>query len=250
LGAFWITYHSPDSLSEEQEAYLKDQMGRILETVYTTDKDSRDWEAIIDIHSLARYYVISEVLDHVEAFLGSCYLHKDLGEQRWKLGPLWDLGHAFNGWHDKETFSYIFGNSWRPCIMEELAKFPRLQEEIVKVWNGFYPVRYEHILTFMADWADYVGEALKCNKQRWPDLGNADMQARLEASQRKLNQKVAWLVTQWGEGDPSGNYYDVKSVRLFDMNGRELSKVPTRGFYIEKIYTTEGRRVKIKKFKN
>ena len=79
---FWITYHSPEILSNEQTEYLTNQFKSVIQAIYTEDKQSTEWEQLIDINTLAKLYIVHEVIDHLEGFLGSCYLYKDYGSRR------------------------------------------------------------------------------------------------------------------------------------------------------------------------
>lgn len=45
----WITYHSPEILSDEQKDYLYHQFESIKQAIYVKDKQSTKWEELIDI---------------------------------------------------------------------------------------------------------------------------------------------------------------------------------------------------------
>ena len=201
LDALRITYHSPEILSNIQASYLQDQFDRILKAVYTADKTSAEWEELIDMESLVRYYVLSEAIDHIEAFWGSCYLHKNLGETKWKLGPVWDLGHAFNAFHSKQKFIYDYP-VWGHCIIEEIAKFPNFQAKVNKVWNELYKDIYPTMNLFIDDFIHQIEVAASYNAARWPQYGNSDVLAAAETVKQRFDEKMQWLATQWNN-DPS-----------------------------------------------
>jgi len=239
---FWVTYHSPDSLSPLQRDYLFGQFQAMLQAVYDPDKTSTDWEQLIDVHSLAQFYVIQEVLDHTEAFLGSCYLWKDLGEQRWKFGPVWDFGHAFNSSHSKSRFIYE-QTPFPVSIIREIARFPRFQQEVRRVWSAFYPDSLNGIEQYMTDFLGTIAEAAKANAQHWPDYGNADVYASAAPAFDRLRQKVRWLNEQWklpypDDGQPQENSIrsveaDPPSAAYYTLSGQLLASPPARGLYIE-----------------
>ena len=77
-----FTYKTPELLSTQQERYLKTQMVATNSAIYSTDKNSQTWEHYIDIDSLARFYIVQEIMDNAESFHGSCYLHKDQGQTK------------------------------------------------------------------------------------------------------------------------------------------------------------------------
>lgn len=221
LGTLWFTYHSPDTISVAQRDYLRGQLEEIKRTVFTEDKSSTEWEELIDIQSLARFYFIMEVLDQVEAFFGSCYLYKDRGEDKWHFGPLWDLGHALNSWHDR--YSYLYENlTWGKCIMAEFAKFPRLQQEVRRLWRDFFPSGYDHIRAFMTDFASQIAEAVSQDHLRWPKESVADEYESLQKSIKILNDKMCWLAMQWGSD--SAKLSTIADDRHYDIGGRRIGR--------------------------
>ncbi|MBR1415165.1 MAG: CotH kinase family protein [Prevotella sp.] len=241
LTQFWLTYHSPEKLSNVQFDYLYSQFMDILHAVFTDDKDSQLWEEFIDMTSLAKYYLVNEMLDHCEAFLGSCYLYKDLGETKWKFGPLWDLGHAFNTWHEKDKFLYDYKHEteddWEICIMEELAKFPRLQKEIVKQWSKAYPAIYDELEDYLTAYAEEIAQAAIVDHEYWKDYGTADIQMSLEMCLERLYEKRDFLVEQWGTGDITNNVSELRRQRtnnvIYNLQGQRIANPATRGVYIK-----------------
>jgi hypothetical protein len=233
LSRMRVTYHSPDSLSTEQHDYLYNQIESILQAFYSPGADSTLWEKLIDKHSLAQYYVINEVLDHLEAFIGSCYMYKDFGEEKWKFGPVWDLGHAFNSIHSKRTFIYQ-NNPFPTSIINQIAKFPSFQEEVRRVWNDFYPAKYEGMQEYLNQFLKQIAEAVACNHKRWPAYRYSYGSFALS----RLKDKVAWLDTQWGEASgiecPSVDGSE-SSSKVYDIGGRRVSSALVKnGVYIVK----------------
>ena len=87
-----IRYHSPEDLSAAQLQWLTDEFKAANAAIYSTDKTSKEWEKYIDVESMARFFILQEVMDNPDGFHGSFYLHKDLTENaKWVAGPIWDL---------------------------------------------------------------------------------------------------------------------------------------------------------------
>jgi len=235
LGWLWITYHSPEVLSTKQRNYLREQINEIKRTVYTDDKESTEWEDIIDVSQLTRYYMVYEVIDHLEGFLGSCYLHKNRYDSHWKFGPVWDMGHAFNGWHDKNRFMYDY-DGWSPCIIAEIAKFPRFQEEVRRVWQEFYPEKLRRMVDYMRLYAQYIEQAALCDSRRWGVKSSADVYKTLETCYSRLFEKVEFLRSQWGDGaideQTDKDTTVVKPHIIYNIKGQRLSEKPRHGVYI------------------
>ena len=242
LTSLRITYHSPEVLSDVQRDYLVSQFNSIINEIYTADKSATGWEELIDVESLVRYYVLSEAIDHIEAFQGSCYMYKDLNEKHWKFGPVWDFGHAFNGFHSKQKYIYDYP-AWDHCIVEEIAKFPHFQDYVKKVWREFCLDIYPKIDSFIDDFVRKIGVAAKYDAARWPQYGNADEQAAAELVKQRFNEKIQWLSTQWGDylliyertvdkQTKTSNVYDLSGRRLSIIRHHQLL-IDNRGKYIQ-----------------
>ena len=97
-----LTYKSPEVLSDAQSDYLKNLATAADRAIYANDKSSTEWENIIDIDSLATFYLIQEIMDNAESFHGSCYFHKHRGaDTKIIFGPVWDFGNSYHRSTDK-----------------------------------------------------------------------------------------------------------------------------------------------------
>ena len=192
-----FTYKTPEILSSQQERYLRTQMIAANSAIYSTDKSSETWEHYIDMDSLARFYIVQEVMDNAESFHGSCYLHKDQGKTKWIFGPVWDFGNSYR--RDNGFFIYQyppFGQTW----IGEIAKYPRFQQKVVEVWHQFKGNDYEGLHEFINSFVDQIYGASHSNYTRWPQYGNGDIEWAKYEFVKNLDNRIAWLVSQWGEG--------------------------------------------------
>lgn len=195
-GPIWFTYKSPEVLSTEQDTYLTSQMQAITDAIYVEDKNSTEWENYIDIDAAARYYVVQEILDDCESYHGSCYLHKDVGaDSKWVFGPVWDFGNAYHrgskNWIWQEP---AFHQVW----IGELCKFPRFMEKVSEVWKEYAEGNANFQNQYIADYIDKIREAAKADAERWPDYGNADLDARAAMFLNYMNKSVSWLGERLG----------------------------------------------------
>lgn len=192
-----FTYKSPEILSTQQERYLKSQMVATNSAIYSTEKDSQTWEHYLDIDSLARFYIVQEIMDNAESFHGSCYLHKDQGATKWIFGPVWDFGNSYRRNNGYFIYQYPpFGQTW----IGEIAKFPRFQQKVVEVWKDFKGNNYEGIHDFIETFIDEIYSASQSNYTRWSQYGNRDIEQAKNEFIRNFDNRIAWLVSQWGEG--------------------------------------------------
>ena len=212
--------NAPTGVAESVEFFEN-----IIQAIYTEDKQSTEWEQLIDINTLAKLYIVHEVIDHLEGFLGSCYLYKDNGETKWKFGPVWDLGNAFNDYHSKDKFIYQ-DSPFPTSIIKEIALFPRFQQEVRKVWNDFYPYQLESIDDFINSFLNQIALAAECDALRWPNYGNANVYASSEVVFDRLHSKIDWLNIQWNTSSniiKNNEIRDTNQYLLYDFNGRQIA---------------------------
>ena len=203
---FWVSLHSPEVLSDIQRSYITNFLMEADSAIYTADKTSTDWERYIDIDSLAVYYIISEIMDHPEAFHGSCFLHKQRGDDtKLIFGPLWDGGSAFSRYSSTYQFDEFIYENLPPDGLHlrwiaEIVKFPNFQTCVRQHWQHFYNDIYPDINQFLYEFGTKIEVAGNYDFIRWPQLENDNIMNRINYSKRKcLDKKVAWLQSQWQE---------------------------------------------------
>lgn len=205
-----FTYHTPEVLSEEQTNYLTNLVTTVDNLIFVEDKSSREWEKYIDLEALARFYVVQEVIDNCESFSGSCYWHKEKGEDtKIIFGPVWDFGSAFSHYRSNNFNQFIYQdepsyvvNHW----IEEIAKFPAFQKKVREVWNEFYPTEYEKTLEHIGNLVNTIRPAVVQNAKRW-DLNSDKYDSNLATMYNRLSRKVNFLDRMWAlVGDVNFDY--------------------------------------------
>lgn len=214
----WFTYKTPEVLSAAQEAYLYSETEAMNNAIYASNKNSTEWESLIDMDRLARFYVIQEIMDNTESFHGSCYLHKEIGyDSKWMFGPVWDFGCTFFSGYQK----YIYENSpYGQIWIEEIAKFPRFQDKVKEIWKWFKGNRYDNLDKFIDEFIVKISSAAASNYARWPQYGNMNANDGKNNFNKKLTERVAWLVKQWGEGiSEIDNITTPDAIKVVVVNG-------------------------------
>ena len=208
-----FTMHTPEQLSDEQRQYITGLLTATDRAIYANNKNSTEWEQFIDMDSLVRYYIVQEVMDDAESFHGSCFIHKERGEDtKLIFGPVWDFGNAFQRGTDKFIYQDPpFGQNW----IGEIARFPRFQERVKEVWRPFLggslllPSHlrgngivsgYPGLDAYIDDFIDRIATASLCDARRWPNYGTSNIGERKNEFKRRMGEKVAFLTRQWGEG--------------------------------------------------
>ena len=197
----WITYKTPEVLSLQQEQYLTEQMKLIDNLVYG-DKNSEELWNYLDMDALAKFYIVQELTDNYESFHGSCYLHKELGEnEKWYFGPVWDFGSSFN--RDKSQYMYQ-GGVWHNHWIPEICKFPAFMDRVKEIWNEFYNGDYNNIYNFIDTHENLIAQAAVKDKERWSQYhGSQTIGTYIERTTNVLRKNAEWLNDQWKEGSGS-----------------------------------------------
>ena len=217
-----ITYHSPDSLSDSQLAYITDLVTRANDAVNTNAKNDTTWETLIDIDAMARFYVVNEVIDNQEAFSGSCWFYKDRGDStKLIFGPVWDFGSA-QGRNNCKTFLYenppsYAVNHW----IQELVKFPRFQMALRKHWRHYRDNVYPQLQTEVTKYKNLVINGLAADYKRWGDKSATEVGYYTQRIMKLFKSKYEFLQPIWDEdftylpGDINGdNRVDVTDVNV------------------------------------
>lgn len=232
-----FTYKTPELLSNKQESYLRTQVTAMNSAIYNSNKNSTAWEGYIDIDSLARFYIVQEIMDNAESFHGSCYLHKDKGIKKWIFGPVWDFGNSYH--RSNGQFIYQnppFGQTW----IGEIAKYPRFQQKVIEIWKWFKGNRYDGLDTFIDNFTEQISVAAQHDALRWPNYGNYDIYNRKNNFTSMLDDRVNWLVSQWGEG--INNIYDISNndIIITTSGNGEITVFADSPILSIKIYNLSG----------
>ena len=191
------TYKSPEHLSDEQRTYLTGLINATNAAIYVSDKSDNSWENYIDPDTLACFYIVQELLDDTESFHGSCFWHKENGNNaKIMFGPVWDFGNAYHRTPNRFIYDRpAFNQTW----IGEIAKFPHFQEIVLKHWNRFVLFHYDEIDGFIDDFINQIEQAAMSDAARWPQYGNSDIINDRETFKSYFHNKYQWLASQWGE---------------------------------------------------
>lgn len=201
----WFTYKSPEELSAEQSAFLKQQMEQINADVYADNTADCKWASLVDLESLAKFYVVQEVVDNYESFHGSCYMFRQRGEQeKWHFGPVWDFGSSLIG--SKSQFIYQ-GRNHHQVWIGQMCRFPQFMDIVKAQWQQFYANDYYTLLDYIDNFASRIAKAAVNDHERWAEQGyGTDNEMGRASDVRKfLDGSTRWLAQQWGgTRQPSG----------------------------------------------
>lgn len=230
-----ITIHDPDKLSQKQRNYITTFIENTNKAILSQNKSSKDWEKYIDLDTLARYYIIREIVDDSESFRGSCFIHKERGKDtKLIFGPVWDFGEAFRRGRDQFIWQDPpYGSVW----INDLYKFNSFKEKVINIWRPFLGMQYPKLDKAIDDFIDRIRSAIDCDLARWPKNRVGRTDSRKELMKQYLAEKVAFLTTQWGEGIGSGISSPIttqdNNPSWYTLDGRQLHAKPSKsGLYL------------------
>lgn len=201
---FFVTLHSPEELSNEQREYITDFLNRADNAIYMQDKRLNFWEKYIDVDSLAIFYIVQEAVDNPEAFSGSCFMHKERGEDtKLIFGPLWDCGSSFYRYKKTYPFNeFIYQNLPGFCLsrwIAEIAKFPHFQTQVRYHWHRFYHDVYPLMDEYIDEFTAKIERAGNADFVRWPQYSSNEIKYRANHYLKPcFHKKVTWLNSKWG----------------------------------------------------
>lgn len=190
-----ITHHSPELINEEQENFLREQMIALDKVFYIQDPESREFENLVDLNSLVKYYVLQELMDGQESFHGSCYFYRDRGvDKKWIWGPVWDLGNTYMRYEGKMIYE---DPDWGQTWIDQIVKFKSFQEACKDRFQDFLDLEYEEVKNYIAEYASTLYSAGLADAKRWPAYGNKDINQKAKEILDALKRRISFLGDKW-----------------------------------------------------
>ena len=203
---FWVTPHSPDSLSTAQRDYITSFLKQTDAAVYNP---SKSWEDFIDKDSLAIFYIVQEVVDNPEAFSGSCFMYKQRGDStKLIFGPMWDFGSSFTRYSgsDNDFNEFIYNDLPDYCQsrwITQIAAHLSFQQCVKEHWKRFYNEIYPQMDAYLDAFAAHIEQAGNCDHKRWPQYNGNNTTLRMNLfCKPSFHKKVEWLNSQWSDSLP------------------------------------------------
>lgn len=252
-GDIRITAKIPDNMTPEQEEWLRGQWEAINLAIYDPDKTSDTWEKYIDKVSVARYFIVSQLLFNVEAWSGSCYWHRDAGEEaKWTAGPVWDIGIG-----QADDFVYNCAEQkgpYRVSLMDELIKFPVMRQAVMDTWRDFIDPEKGNktkVFDFITEWEARLSVLEPRNKEVWPEYYKSSTTKSMQAyTESLIRNNFEFLETALGDGTGEGNFSSISQIMFPSGNdavtvaggeGRISARIHESG--VLAVYTLVGTEV-------
>lgn len=235
-----LRYHSPERLSNLQLQWLTNEFKAINTAVYSKDKASTQWEEYIDIESMARFFILQEVMDNPDGFHGSFYLHKDIGDNtKWIAGPIWDLV-CYNREKTDYTFRMKVHYGITPHWIGEIIQYESFCQSVRSVWEDVYPDKLSEIYTYIDATVLPLAEAWKKDCERWNEDPTQTAQLRADRIKNALRRNIEWFNNHL----PISEYASIPSVQgvqtktpieVFNLQGFHVGKYETEADAISNL---------------
>lgn len=196
-----VTVHSPKTMSERQRQWITQRLVHIDTLIRYSDVSDDLWTEWVDVESLARFYIIQELVDNIEAFHGSCFMTID-GTDDGKLhfGPVWDFGNAFTrGYASEQHFITEANEGFNKHWIESLVKHQQLMDCVRIIWTKFYDDGQAEINDFIDAFTSRIAGAIDANHARWPDYDTDNMLPRWATFKQFWAKRVEFLQQQWSQ---------------------------------------------------
>lgn len=224
-----LRYHSPENLSDAQLQWLTDEFKSINAAIYSTDKTSTLWEDYIDVESMARFFILQEVMDNPDGFHGSFYLHKDLSDNaKWVAGPIWDLV-CYNREKTDYTFRMKVHYGFTPHWIGEIIQYDSFCKTVERVWSEVYPNRLSEIYNKIDEIVLPLGSAWDNDCARWNEDPTQTAQIRADRIKNALLRNIEWFnnhlpVSQHASVHKTVNDNPDAPVMVYNLQGIFIGK--------------------------
>lgn len=123
-----LSLKDPKKASSSVEKLINNKINR-LETVL---KSNREVSEIIDIQSIARYYLLQEIFANEDAFIGSffIYTHNIYNDSMWVVAPLWDMDNSIKTRRTVPNALYLSKRGKLMSLLSGKTEFVNLVKEI------------------------------------------------------------------------------------------------------------------------
>ena len=174
------SYFALKEIVEEDDEHIQQAMTNFQTamTRLTTALTSQGWENLslsqlnemIDVDSLARYYLMNEYVLNGESFFTSFFWYQDGASDVLHVGPLWDFDTCMGNKNEKVTDHNASSTS---VLMKKMLNIPAFYQRVQELYT-----RYKPVLTGMAGQVDglrdEIGVSADLNYLRWSTLGAAN----------------------------------------------------------------------------
>ncbi len=164
----YVVVKSPEYASKEEMNYIASYYQEYEDAVYNggiNQKTGKAYTDYVDGDSVACYYIMNEFTKARDFFSSSAYLYKDSGEEKMKMGPLWDYDLSFGkSRYEENAEEPSYGLSvYNTAFGEKLLQIPSFRVLLASIYEEkLYPIVKDLDLG-----EDRPRESALCNAHMW-----------------------------------------------------------------------------------
>lgn len=148
-------------------------------------KDYKTVSELVDVESLAQYFLINEFAVNPDAYISSLYFYKDGFDDKIHAGPVWDFDYAFanpewnywnsNGFSLSPYTTTVFKAVSTGVANEvyQLLDTPEFMTEVKRVFSEKLSGKGEELIGWVKQRANLIKEELAANSEKW-EIENAE----------------------------------------------------------------------------
>ncbi|MDE5883174.1 MAG: CotH kinase family protein [Muribaculaceae bacterium] len=250
-----LRYHSPETLSNQQLQWLTNEFKSINSAIYSNDKTSTEWENYLDVESIARFFIVQEVMDNPDGFHGSFYLYKDLSDNsKWIAGPIWDLV-CYNREKTDYTFRMNVHYAFTPHWIGEIIQYDNFCQSVAKVWQEVYPEKLSEVYDYIDATVLPLEAAWSNDCKRWDEDPSQTAALRAERIKIAINRNIEWFNTHLPES-PYASSLSISSMseedttKVYNLQGMLIGVFKNQKEALSQlkagVYIINGKKVKIR----
>ena len=270
---FVLVYPKLEDIQPEQLDYISMNVDSFERAVRADDFhfSGRRYDEFIDMNSFAEHFLLSELGKNVDAYRLSSYLHKKKDSNGGKIyaGPIWDFNLAFNNadygdaWTTDGWIFYISQAAAEPFWWDRFLADEVFRNNMNCRWQELRegPFHIDSIFQFIDDQADFLGEAVDRNFERWDILDQyvwpnpqvtGSYDSEIGTMKNWISQRIQWMdLNMYGECLVNG-INDFENEPFFEVfpnptNGLiNIQLINNQGVGENEIYLTDifGKKVK------
>ena len=179
-----VTIKRPDDsdIVPQQSAYIRQQFNMMEAKILASNFDDpvAGFRSRLDEETLLQYFLTEELAGNPDAFW-SCYFTKERGDDRFRMGPVWDFDNAFdndyryypiNNQGDFLSLSKAGAGNFL-VLLKRMFSDPTLRAAMTTMWQvarAERNVTSESLTAYIDSTAEELMQSQRLNFIRWPIL--------------------------------------------------------------------------------
>lgn len=262
-----VTIKSPDDdeIVGAQSAYIRDYFNKMEAALYSDDftDEEKGYRKYLDLESFLRYFIVCELDGNQDSFW-SVYMWKDRGDEKFRVGPVWDIDLGFQNcgtpYPVNSMTDYLYthkdaskANGMEQFVSRIVKEDAGAREQLSEMWSQLRHngnLNYDYFDRLIDSCASVLDESQTLNFVRWPIL-NQSVQKNQKvygSYAGEVGNIKSYLQGRFPKLDEWMDLHDVAAIgsvitdgdnnaaeEYFDLQGRRVdASNMSPGFYIRR----------------